>query len=47
MTKELAAKMKSNLCSPMKTFQKICGSNFWKEIGKGILGRQRDEMRKK
>jgi hypothetical protein len=31
----------------MKTLQEICGSNFWKEIGKGILGKQRDEMRRK
>jgi hypothetical protein len=31
----------------MKTLQEICGSYFWKEIGKGILGRLRDEMRKR
>jgi hypothetical protein len=31
----------------MKTLQEICGSDFWKEIGKGILGRQRDEIKKK
>jgi hypothetical protein len=31
----------------MKTLQEIYGSNFWKEIGKGILGRQKDEMRRK
>jgi hypothetical protein len=28
-------------------FQEICGSDFWKEIRKGILGRLKDEMRKK
>ncbi len=28
-------------------FQKIRGSNFWKEIGKRILGKQRDEMMRK
>jgi hypothetical protein len=31
----------------MKTLQEICGLDFWKEIGKGILGRQRDEMKRK
>jgi len=31
----------------MKMFQEICGSYFWKEISKWILGRQRDEMRRK
>jgi hypothetical protein len=25
----------------------MCGSDFWKEIDKGILGRQRDETRRK
>jgi hypothetical protein len=33
--------------SPMKTPQEIYGSDLWKEIGKGILGRQKDEMRRK
>ncbi len=28
-------------------FQEICGLDFWEEIGKGILGRQRDEMRRR
>jgi hypothetical protein len=31
----------------MKMLQEICGSDFWKEIGKGILGMQRDEMRRR
>jgi hypothetical protein len=31
----------------MKMFQEICGLDFWEEIGKGILGRQRDEMRRR
>jgi hypothetical protein len=31
----------------MKMPQEIYGLDFWKEIGKGILGRQRDEMRKR
>jgi hypothetical protein len=31
----------------MKTLQEIYGSYFWKEIGKGILGRQRDKIRKR
>jgi len=39
--------MECNFCSPMKTLQEICGLDFWKEIGKGILGRQRDEMKRK
>jgi hypothetical protein len=39
--------MECNLCSPMKIFQEICGSFFWKEINKGILGRQRDKMKRK
>jgi len=28
-------------------FQEIRGSDFWKEIDKRILGKQRDEMRRK
>jgi hypothetical protein len=47
MTRELAAKMECNICSPMKTLKEICASDFLKEIGKGILGKQRDEIRKK
>jgi hypothetical protein len=39
--------MECNLYSPMKTLQEISGLNFWKEISKGILGRQRDEMKLK
>jgi hypothetical protein len=46
MTRELITKMKCNLCGPMKTLQEIYGSNFWKEIGKAILGKQRNEMRR-
>jgi len=46
MTRELAPKMECNFCSPMKMFQKICGLDFLKEIGKGNLGWQRDEMRR-
>jgi len=46
MTKELIVEMECNLYNPMKMLQKICGSNFWKGISKGILGRQRDEMRR-
>jgi hypothetical protein len=47
MTRKLVAKMECNLYSPMKMFQEICGLDFWKEISKGILGRQRDEMRRR
>jgi hypothetical protein len=43
MTRELAAKMKSNLCNPMKTFQEIYGSDFWKGLARGIWGHK--EMR--
>jgi hypothetical protein len=39
--------MECNICSPMQTSQEICGLDFWKEIGKGILGRQRDEMKRR
>jgi hypothetical protein len=46
MTKELAIEMECNLYNPMKMLQEICGSNFWKQIGKGTLGRQKDEMRR-
>jgi hypothetical protein len=31
----------------MKTLQELCGSNFLKVIGKGILGKQRDEMKRR
>jgi hypothetical protein len=31
----------------MKMLQEICGSDFWKEISKGTLGRQRDEMKRR
>jgi hypothetical protein len=31
----------------MKMLPEICGSDFWKEIGKGILGKQRNEMRRR
>jgi hypothetical protein len=31
----------------MKMLQEICGSNFWKEIGEGILRKQRDEIRRR
>jgi hypothetical protein len=44
MTRELATKMECNFCSPMKMPQEICGSDFLKEIGKGNLGRLRDEI---
>jgi hypothetical protein len=47
MTRELATKMECNFCSPMKMPKKIYGSDFLKEISKGNLGRQRDEMRRK
>jgi len=47
LQRELATKMECNLYSPMKTLQEICGLDFWKEISKGILGRQRDKMRRK
>jgi hypothetical protein len=36
MTNGVAAKIECNLCSPMKTLQEIYGSDFWKEIGKGM-----------
>jgi hypothetical protein len=39
--------MECNLYNPMKTLQDIYGSNFWKEIDKGILGRQRNKMRRR
>jgi hypothetical protein len=47
MTRELVVKMECNLCNPMKTFKKICGPDVWKEIGKAILGRQRNETSRK
>jgi hypothetical protein len=46
MTKEvgeIASEMEGNLSSSMKTFEELCGSNFCKEIGGGILGKQGDE----
>jgi hypothetical protein len=46
MTRELASNMECNFCSPMKMPQKICESDFLKEIGKGNLGWQRVEMRR-
>jgi hypothetical protein len=39
--------MECNLCSLMKTLEKLCGSDFWKVIGKGILGKQGDEVIRK
>jgi hypothetical protein len=39
--------MECNLYNPMKTLQEIYGLDLWKEIGNGILGRQRDDMRRK
>jgi hypothetical protein len=45
MTRELALKMECNFCSGMKMLQEIYALNFLKEIGKGNLGWQRDEMR--
>jgi hypothetical protein len=29
----------------MKTLEDICGLDLWKKIGKGILGREGDEIR--
>jgi hypothetical protein len=29
----------------MKTLEDICGLDLWKKIGKGILGREGDEMK--
>jgi hypothetical protein len=37
--------MECNLCNSMKTLQELCGSDFWKEIGRGILGKQRNHMK--
>jgi hypothetical protein len=37
--------MESNLYNSMKTLQELCGSDFWKVIGKRILGEQGDEMK--
>jgi hypothetical protein len=31
----------------MKTFQELCGSNFWKVISRRILGKQGDEMKRR
>jgi len=28
----------------MKTLHELCGLGFWKKIGKGILGKQGDEV---
>jgi hypothetical protein len=39
--------MECNFYSLMKMFQEICESDFWKEIGKGILGKQRHEMKRR
>jgi hypothetical protein len=36
--------MEHNLGSLMKTLQELCGSNFYKEIGKGILGMLGNEV---
>jgi hypothetical protein len=39
--------MECNIYNPMKMLKEIYGSDFWKEIGKGIWGKQRDEMRRR
>jgi hypothetical protein len=31
----------------MKTLQEFCGSNFWKVIGRRILRKQEDEMKRR
>jgi len=31
----------------MKMLQELCGSDFWKVIGKGILRKQGNEMKKR
>jgi hypothetical protein len=36
--------MECTVYSPMKTLQEIYGLDFWKEIDKWILERQKDEM---
>ncbi len=41
MTKEVGEivfEMEKNLNNPMRTLQKLCGSNFYKMIGKGDFG---------
>jgi hypothetical protein len=47
MTKEfgeLAFEMECNLSNSMKKFHELCGFGFYKEIDKGILEKQRDEV---
>ncbi len=44
---ELAFEMECNFNSSMKTLQELCESNFCKEIGKGILGKQGNEVMKR
>jgi hypothetical protein len=39
--------MECNFYNSIKMFQELCGSSFWKEIGREILGKQKDEMRRK
>ncbi len=41
------SEMECNLYSSMKTLQELCGSNFLKVIGRGILGKQGDEMKRR
>ncbi len=41
---EIASKMEGNLNISMKILQELCGLDFYKEIGRGILGKQGDEV---
>jgi hypothetical protein len=36
--------MEHNLSNSMEIFHELCESSFYKEIGRGILGKQGDEM---
>ncbi len=39
--------MECNFCNLMKTLQELCGSDFWKVVDRGILGKQGDEMKRR
>jgi hypothetical protein len=44
MTKEVGEivfEMEENMSNPMRTIQKLCGSNFCNAIGKGDFGEAR------
>jgi hypothetical protein len=41
---ELVFEMQRNFSNSMKTFHELCGLGFYKEIGRGILGKWGDEV---